>query len=253
MRRDDGKQLVETRLGLRHGASRECAVELLRLEGGIFGLAIAKLVTQVLDGVLNDKRAGGLALGVNRRTGVATLALDVPVGFAAAVVDAGLQVKGVSQALDFRRMGGAQRSDGVVLLGNLALEAHREDGSLSAALCLSHRSTNALHGGIHATEALTHGRLRAGRLHQVIPANAVDVCAHGRQGVVQQVDAVPTAAATVAAATVVPVPIAAPGTADRTADGAARKRAPAAAPTIMAAAATQRNNGLKPAHFTSHS
>ena len=179
------------------------------------------------------------------RTGVAALPLDVPGRFAAAigngllslaaaVVDAGLQFKGIPHRLNFIGMSGVELENSVVFLSNLPIEACGENSRFGSALALRQLRADILSGGNGTAEPFAHGRVEIGGLDELVTADGVDVRAHGGQGIHDELVALVVAAVASAASAVVPA-VAVPGTAHGSADDAADERAAPVSPAVIVA------------------
>lgn len=160
---DVGHGRVEVIAALLAGARGQARVELLGLELGDFGVLGRAFAQQTLPVQLGDQGAGFLALSVDgcaggaafgqqHFAGLAALTLNIAVGDAAAIVDAGLQLKGIAHALDFGGMRGIELENGIVFLLDLAVKARGQDRGLSTALALAQRGTQAFNAGIDAAE-----------------------------------------------------------------------------------------------------
>ena len=182
-------------------------------------------------------RAGGAAFGEEDFTRGATLAFDVRVGRAAAVLLRRDDLEGVLHPADFCVFVGRQRGELRILRRKLALHGAGKNGgiqageALSGSKLLSHSGT--FDSRIDAAEALTHGALHARGLHQVIPTDRVDIRAHGGQSIHHILPGVVIAAAVPA---VVPA-VAVPRAADRPADSAADESATPVPPAVVIAVA----------------
>lgn len=234
------------------------AVELLRLKLRDLGILGVHFSQQAFTVNLGDEGTGGFPFCVDGSPGVTALPLDVPVRFAAAGFDetlggaaaillAGHDIEGVAHTLYFRRVGGLQPENGIVLGLDLALKAGGEHGSFGAGLSGGQIGTHALNRGDGAPETFAHGRVEIGGLDELVTADGVDVRAHSSQGIHDELIAL--IAATVAATPSIVPAIAVPGTAYSSTDGAADEGASPVAPSAFAVvSSSNRKNRLKTFH-----
>lgn len=219
--------------GSKHGI--HIVSRLLRLKLCNLGILGVHFSQQAFAVNLSDEGAGGFAFCMDGSPGIAALPLDVPVRFAAAigngllslaaaVVDAGLQFKGIPHRLNFIGMSGVELENSVVFLSNLPIEASGENSRFGSALTLRQLRADVLSGGNGAAEPFAHGRVEIGGLDELVTADGVDVRAHGGQGIHDELIAL--IAATVAATPSIVPAIAVPGTAYSSTDGATDEEPP---------------------------
>lgn len=233
-------------------------VELLRLKLRDLGILGVHFSQQAFTVNLGDEGTGGFPFCVDGSPGVAALPLDVPVrfaaaigngllGLAAAVVDAGLQFKGIPHCLNFIGVGGVELENGIVFLGNLSIESSGKNSRFGPALALRQLRTDILSGGNGTAKPFAHGRVEIGGLDELVTADGVDVRAHGGQGIHDELIAL--IAATVAATPSIVPAIAVPGTAYSSTDGATDEGASPVAPSAFAVvSSSNRKNRLKTFH-----
>lgn len=233
-------------------------VELLRLKLRDLGILGVHFSQQAFTVNLGDEGTGGFPFCVDGSPGVAALPLDVPVrfaaaigndllGLAAAVVDAGLQFKGIPHCLNFIGVGGVKLENGIVFLGNLPIEASGENSRFGSALALRQLRTDILSGGNGTAKPFAHGRVEIGGLDELVTTDGVDVRAHGGQGIHDELIAL-IAATVTATPSIVPA-IAVPGTAYSSTDGATDEGAsPVASSAFAVVSSSNRKNRLKTFH-----
>lgn len=258
MRNDGSEHGVHVISRLLSRASSQGAVELLRFKLCNLGILGVHFAQQTFTVDLGDEGAGGFAFRMDSSPGVTALPLDVPVRFAAAigngllslaaaVVDAGLQFKGIPHCLNFIGVGGVELENGIVFLSNLPIEASGENRRFGSALTLRQLRADVLSGGNGAAEPFAHGRVEIGGLDELVTADGVNVGAHGGQGIHDELIAL--IAATVAATPSIVPAIAVPGTAYSSTDGATDEGASPVAPSAFAVVrSSNRKNRLKTSH-----
>ena len=259
--KDGGHSRVQVVAGLLGIASGKAASELLGFKAGNAALGIAQLFLQPFAVKVGNQGAGSFAFRMDSGAGVAALTLQIAIGFAAAAVDAALglaaagingrfQGKGVLQALHFGSVGRAKGGNGVVLGGDLALQARGQHSGFRAGLALGNLCAKAGDGGIDAAEALTHGVLGSRALQHGIAPDAGCVAAEAGKAVheIQPGQAVTVVATAVVIAAAV-VTIAEQAAAHSTADSTADERTAPATPTVTAVVAGYVKSGHQPGHF----
>lgn len=140
----------------------QVGVEVLGFELGDTGILGAHFTQQAFAVELGHEGTGGLAFRMDGVTGLAALAFDVTVGFAAAVGDellggaatvllGGHDVERVAHTLHFVGMGSRELGDGVVFLLELTLETGGQNGGFGTALALGElgRHIGLIHHSIH--------------------------------------------------------------------------------------------------------
>lgn len=239
-------------------ASSQGAVELLRFKLCNLGILGVHFAQQTFTVDLGDEGAGGFPFRMDSSPGVTALPLDVPVrfvaaigngllGLAAAVVDAGLQFKGIPHCLNFIGVGGVELENGIVFLGNLSIESSGKNSRFGPALALRQLRTDILSGGNGTAKPFAHGRVEIGGLDELVTADGVDVRAHSSQGIHDELVAL--IAATVAATPSIVPAVSVPGTAYSPADGTTDERASPVAPSAFAVVrSSNRKNRLKTFH-----
>lgn len=259
MGNDGSKHGVHVISRLLRCASSQGAVELLRFKLCNLGILGVHFAQQTFTVDLGDEGTGGFPFCMDGSPGVTALPLDVPVrfaaaigngllGLAAAVVDAGLQFKGIPHCLNFIGVGGIELENSVVFLSNLPIEASGENSRFGSALTLRQLRADVLSGGNGAAEPFAHGRVEIGGLDELVTANGVDVRAHSSQGIHDELVALAVAAVAATTASIVPA-IAVPGTAYSSTDGAADEGASPVAPSTFAVvSSSNRKNRLKTFH-----
>ena len=259
MRNDGSEHGVHVISRLLSRAGSQGAVELLRLKLCNLGILGVHFAQQTFTVDLGDEGASGFAFRMDSSPGVTALPLDVPVRFAAAigngllslaaaVVDAGLQFKGIPHRLNFIGMSGVELENGIVFLGNLSIESSGKNSRFGSALTLRQLRADVLSGGNGAAEPFAHGRVEIGGLDELVTANGVDVRAHSSQGIHDELVALAVTAVAATTASIVPA-VAVPGTAYSPADGTTDERASPVAPSAFTVVrSSNRKNRLKTFH-----
>ena len=242
--RQHGLHVVAILLGSIVG---QVGVEVLGFELGDTGILGAHFTQQAFAVELGHEGTGGLAFRMDGVTGLAALAFDVTVGFAAAVGDellggaatvllGGHDVERVAHTLHFIGMGSRELGDGVVFLLELTLETGGQNGSFSTALALSELGRHILDRRDGTTETFTELTAQIGDLHELVTTDGIHVGTHGGQGLHHILVAVVAAATTTAAVAIVPIATTTPGRTHGTTDGAADEGAAPVAQAVVVTA-----------------
>lgn len=253
MVQDSVQHGLHVRTSLGRVVVRQRSVEVLRLEGRdlrILSVHFAQQAFAVNLGnqsagsfpFLMDSATGGAPFGKNGLTGLTTLIVDGTLRGAAAIVDAGLQLESIAQALHLSRTGSGKGRELRVLGGKLTLHGTGENRSVEAAESLRRSDLlpkgGTFHSGVDTAKALTQSVLDARSLHQVVAPNGVDVAPGTAQAVhderIAESGGIPAIVAATAAviAAVVPATVAPCGTNGTTNSAADQGTAPITSTTI---------------------
>lgn len=222
----------------------QVGVEVLGFELGDTGILGAHFTQQAFAVELGHEGTGGFAFRMDGVTGLAALAFDVTVGFAAAAVGdellggaatvllGGHDVERVAHTLHFVDMGSRELGDGVVFLLELTLETGGQDSSFGTALALSELGRHILDRRDGTAKAFAELTTQIGDLHKLVTADGIHVRTHGSQGLHHVLVAIGAAATTTAAVTIVPIATTTPG---RTHSATDEGAAPVAHAVVVAA------------------